>query len=98
MGRITELTFCDAKPADSSVTLANGIEVYTILTGLVDFEAENAKLLKDKAKAEKELEKLTKKLSNENFVAKAAPEAVEKVRAQAAELQQQLELIDAQLA
>ena len=98
MGRITELDFCDAKPADSSVTLANGIEVYTILTGLVDFEAENAKLLKDKAKAQKELDKLQKKLSNENFVAKAAPEAVEKARAQAAELEQQLALIEAQLA
>lgn len=98
MGRISELGFCDAKPADSAVTLANGIEVYTILTGLVDFEAENAKLLKDKEKAEKELGKLQKKLSNENFVAKAAPEAVEKARTQAAELEQQLALIAAQLA
>ena len=98
MGRISELGFCDAKPADSAVTLANGIEVYTILTGLVDFEAENAKLLKDKEKAEKELAKLQKKLSNANFVAKAAPEAVEKARAQAAELEQQLALIAAQLA
>ena len=54
--------------------------------------------MEDKEKAEKELAKLQKKLSNENFVAKAAPEAVEKARAQAAELEQQLALIAAQLA
>ena len=98
MARLSALDFCDVKPADAAVALVDGIEVYTILAGLVDMEAENAKLQKDKAKVEKELDKLNKKLSNEGFLAKAAPEAVEKARTQHAELTQQLALIEAQLA
>ena len=100
MARLSGYEFLAAdapKPAESSVTLAGDIEVHVILSGLVDFEAERQRLLKEKDKAEKELAKLDKKLSNENFVAKAAPEAVEKARAQQAELQQQLALIAEQL-
>ena len=100
MARLSGYEFLAAdapKPAESSVTLAGDIEVHVILSGLVDFEAERQRLLKEKDKAEKELAKLDKKLSNENFVAKAAPEAVEKARAQQAELQQQLALSAAQL-
>lgn len=100
MARLTGYGFLEEgapKPAESSITLVGDIEVYVGLAGLVDFEAENARLLKEKAKAEKELAKLDKKLSNENFVAKAAPEAVEKARAQHAELVQSLALIEAQL-
>ena len=63
----------------------------------MDFEAERKRLLKEQEKAQGELAKLDKKLSNENFVAKAAPEAVEKARAQQAELRQQLALIEQQL-
>ena len=50
-----------------------------------------------RAKALKELEKLDKKLGNQNFLDKAAPEAVEKVRTEHAELTQELKLIKAQL-
>ena len=97
MARLSALEFVDAKPADSSVALVDGIEVYTLLAGLVDMEAEAAKLAKDTARLTKELEKLDKKLSNENFIAKAAPEAVEKARAQHAEIAAELQLIEAQL-
>ena len=85
------------KPKESSVDLVGDVEVYTNLSGFVDFAEERARLEKRRAKAEKELAKLDKKLSNENFLAKAAPEAVEKVRAEHAELVQELKLIEAQL-
>ena len=55
-------------------------------------------LRKEREKAAAELERLGKKLSNEGFLAKAAPEIVEKDRARAAELADELALIDAQLA
>ena len=100
MARLTSYEFLAAdapKPAESSVTLAGDIEVHVVLSGLVDFEAERKRLLKEQEKAQGELAKLDKKLSNENFVAKAAPEAVEKARAQQAELRQQLALIEQQL-
>ncbi|MGI6031846.1 MAG: valine--tRNA ligase [Coriobacteriales bacterium] len=86
-----------AKPAESGVDLVEGIEVFTKLTGLVDFEEERARLEKRRGKAQKELAKLDKKLDNENFLSKAAPEAVEKVRADHAELERELALIAAQL-
>ena len=85
------------KPAQSSVDLVGDVEVYAQLAGLVDFEQERARLAKRKGKAEKELAKLDKKLGNENFLAKAAPEAIEKVRAEHVELQAELKLIEAQL-
>ena len=101
MAHLTEIEFLDAnqpKPAESTVSLVGEIEAYIKLSGLVDFEAETARLKKDLAKAEKEFEKINKKLSNENFLAKAAPQAIEKARAQAAELETELKLLRAQLA
>ena len=86
-----------AKPQESGIDFVNEVEVYTLLSGLVDFDEEKKRLEKRKAKAEKDLAKLDKKLGNENFLAKAAPEAVEKVKAEHAELTQELKLIEAQL-
>ena len=86
-----------AKPQESGIDFVNEVEVYTLLSGLVDFDEEKKRLEKRKAKAEKDLAKLDKKLGNENFLAKAAPEAVEKVKAEHTELTQELKLIEAQL-
>ena len=74
------------------------MEIYIPLEGLVDFDAERERLAKEREKAVVELERLRKKLGNEGFLAKAAPEIVEKDRARADELGDQLALIDAQLA
>ena len=85
------------KPSDSSVGFVGDIEVYVNLAGLVDFEAERKRLEKQRKQTVKDLEKLDKKLANENFLKKAAPEAVEKVRTEYEELTKALRLIDAQL-
>ena len=50
----------------------------------------------DLAKAEKDLASVTRTLSNQGFVAKAAPEVIEKKRAQAAELEQTIAQLKAQ--
>lgn len=93
-----ELLSADApKPKDCGIDFVGDIEVYTALAGFVDFEEERKRLEKRRGKAEKELSKLEKKLGNENFLAKAAPEAIEKVRGEHAELTQELKLIAAQL-
>ena len=46
MGNVASLQMAAdvEKPAESSVTLAPGLEVYIVLSGLVDFEAERARL------------------------------------------------------
>ena len=86
------------KPAESSVTLAPGLEVYIVLSGLVDFEAERARLEKERVKLAADAAKLGKKLSNPGFLAKAAPEIVEKDRAKHAEMTDKLARVEAQLA
>ncbi len=87
-----------AKPAHSATVLASGMEIYIPLEGLVDFDAERERLVKERDKAATEADRLARKLGNEGFLAKAAPEIIEKDRARADELAEQLALIGDQLA
>ena len=100
MGNTSSLVIAaDAeKPAESSVSLAPGLEVYIVLSGLVDFDAERDRLQKEQVKLAADAAKLDKKLSNPGFLAKAAPEIVEKDRARHAELVDKLARVEAQLA
>ena len=86
------------KPADSTMTVAGGLEIFVVLAGLVDFDAERVRLEKDRASSAADLEKLQRKLGNEGFLAKAAPEIIEKDRSRAAELSERIGVIDRQLA
>ncbi|MCL2757549.1 MAG: valine--tRNA ligase, partial [Coriobacteriia bacterium] len=86
-----------AKPAQSSVTVSAEFEVYVLLEGLVDIEKERSRLAAVRAKAADDLSKLEKKLANEGFLSKAAPEIVEKTQTDAAELRTALDQIDRQL-
>ena len=86
------------KPAQAAAVLGSGIEVYVALAGLVDFDAERARLEKERAKLEKDAEKLGKKLANEGYLAKAAPEIIEKDRAKHADALDRIARIDVQLA
>ena len=51
------------------------------LEGVIDLEAEKARLSKAAAAAEKERDSLAQRLANPNFTERAKPEAVEKARA-----------------
>ncbi len=86
------------KPPHAAAAVAAGTEVYVMLEGLVDFDAERARVAKELDKARGEHSKLDRKLSNEGFLAKAAPEIVEKDRAKAAELADTVATLEAQLA
>jgi valyl-tRNA synthetase len=85
------------KPAQSSVTIAPSLEIYIVLEGLVDFEAERARLTKEREKKAVDLQKLEKKLSNEGFLAKADAAIVEKTKTDATELATAITQIDQQL-
>lgn len=60
--------------------LVDTTEIFVPLAELIDLDKEIEKLEKNIEKTQVELDKVLKKLSNENFVAKAKPEAVEKER------------------
>jgi valyl-tRNA synthetase len=85
------------KPDQSSVVVTPALEIYIVLEGLVDFEAERQRLTRERLATQTVLEKLEKKLANPGFLAKAAEEVIVKTRQEAAEAARTLEQIDAQL-
>ena len=87
-----------AKPVESSVALSSGLEIFVTLSGLVDFDAERTRLRKECKGLESDVAKFGKKLSNPGFLAKAAPEVIEKDRARLADLSAKLDRVKAQLA
>ncbi|WP_033922805.1 valine--tRNA ligase [Sphingomonas sp. 37zxx] len=68
------------------------------LEGVIDLDAERARLTKAIAAAEKERDALAGRLSNASFVERAKPEAVEKARADHAEKAAESERLGAALA
>ncbi|MBP7737475.1 MAG: valine--tRNA ligase [Spirochaetes bacterium] len=61
---------------DASAVM-NDIEIFIPLKGLIDFEKERARIDKEIARARTELDKIEKKLANENFTGKAPAEVIE---------------------
>ena len=85
-------------PAESTMRLADDVEIYVALSGLVDFAAEQARIEKELGKLEKERVKFDKKLSNPGFLSKAAPEIIEKDRAKLADIVERMDRLQAELA
>ncbi|MBQ4156463.1 MAG: class I tRNA ligase family protein, partial [Clostridia bacterium] len=78
--------------------VTNDATIYIPLGELVDFEAERARLNKEKEAIVKKLELTERKLSNEGFLAKAPANVVESEKEKAVEMKSQIALIDEQLA
>jgi valyl-tRNA synthetase len=66
-----------APPKGSIVALIPGATVIIPLAGVIDLDAERARLQKEIAKLDDEITKLDARLSNDNFLAKAGEEAIE---------------------
>ncbi|WP_284851388.1 valine--tRNA ligase [Corynebacterium rhinophilum] len=73
------------------------VEVTLDTHGAVDVEAERKRLEKDLTKANKELEQTGKKLGNENFLAKAPEDVVNKIRARQDIAREEVERITSRL-
>jgi valyl-tRNA synthetase len=73
------------------------VQILIPLTGIVDIEALHSKLEKNLSKVEGEIESLTSRLNNPNFVNKARPEVVEGAREALAEAQKQAEILRSRL-
>ena len=102
VGRVSELALGVgdevSKPAGSVTLVGPDFDAYVEVGDLVDLAAEKARIEKELATAEKELAGVEKTLANKGFIAKAAPEIVEKKRARASELTDALTALRAQLA
>lgn len=68
----------ETKPTKVATAIVGDLEIYLPLEGLIDFEVEIRRLEKELAQAQKELAKLSAKLSNPGFLNKAPQEVVQK--------------------
>ena len=65
------------KPKASIAAVVRNLEIFLPLKGIIDLEAEKARLSKQIEKLEKELQNVKKKLDNPSFLANAKTEVVE---------------------
>jgi valyl-tRNA synthetase len=86
------------KPRESAMVIAGDVEVFVLLSGLVDFEVERKRIEKEIASLEKDQAKFQKKLSNPGFLAKAAQEIIDKDTAKLSDITDRLEKLRIQLA
>lgn len=90
LARADEILAADVAPKGSAQLVLGEATVCIPLGNLIDVAAEKARLDKAIGKAEAELERIDKKLSNEKFVANADPEVVAADRERKAELDMQV--------
>lgn len=100
IGKVADLTIqplAETKPQNAATAVLPGVEIYVPVGGLIDIPKEIERLTKEATATAADLEKLTKKLGNEGFLAKAKPEVIEATRQEAAELQEKLTAIQGRL-
>jgi valyl-tRNA synthetase len=86
----------DAKPQDSISLIAGAVEIHVPLSGMVDLEAEQARLRKELAETQVQIERLEKLLGSD-FGSKAPAAVVQKERERLAAFQETAGKLKAQL-
>jgi len=85
LARLEAIEQVGEQPPGSITLLVGGASAFMPLKGLVDLDAERARLTKEIAAFESDIGHVNKKLGNPNFIARAAPEVVEEQREKLAE-------------
>ncbi|MDO9707846.1 valine--tRNA ligase [Paracraurococcus lichenis] len=99
LGRVTEVTPLQGEaPKGVAQVVVGEATVMLPLEGVIDIPAERARLAKARGAAEGEVKKITAKLSNADFVARAPEEVVEENRERLAAAQVEIARLDAALA
>jgi valyl-tRNA synthetase len=98
VGKLVQVKDLKEKPAQSASAIVEGMQVYVLLAGLVDWAKERERLQKEITKVEQELTRLKNLLSNSEFTAKAPPQAIEGQKIREGELTKQLEVLQLRVA
>ncbi|SDY60843.1 Anticodon-binding domain of tRNA [Hymenobacter psychrophilus] len=98
LAALTDISVVEAAPAAAVGFVAGGAEFFVPLEGQIDLGAEKERLTKELEYAQGFRDSVSKKLSNEKFVANAKPELVERERQKLADAEAQIAALDQQLA
>lgn len=101
LARLEEVTVIDElkeKPAKSSATVVNGVEIILPLAGMIDLKKEIERLEKEIAKTSEEIGRATGKLKNPGFVNKAPEHLVKAEKEKVEKYTTQLEVLEKLLA
>ena len=94
LGNLEGLDFAASKeelPEETMSAALPGLEVYVPLDDLMDYEAEYARLTKEKERLTKEVARVTNQLANEKFVSRAPAHVIQAERDKLAGYQDMLE-------
>ena len=95
----SEVEVADSFEIDGAVSIVTqDAKIYIPMGELVDFEAEKARLNKELAAVQKDLDFVNNKLNNENFVAKAPANVVAAQREQAAKYAEKIAMLKESIA
>ncbi len=100
LGRIESVEWLSTKDEapESATALVGEMKILIPMAGLIDKEAEEARLNKEISKRNNEITRVESKLSNANFVDKAPPAVVDKERQKLNDLKTSLQQFTEQLA
>ena len=97
----SEIVLIDAVPADAAKmasVVTGDAQIYMPMGDLIDFEAERARLGKEKSKVEADIDFVMKKLNNPKFVDKAPEKVVAAEREKAEKLREHLAKLEESIA
>ena len=98
LGRLQSINWLDGNDEpESAIALVGSLRILIPMAGLIDKDAEMARLQKEIEKKGKDMERIENKLSNEKFVSKAPKEVVDKERGRAQAIQTELVQLKEQL-
>ncbi len=99
LGRVESIEWLgDSEGPESATALVGDMKLLIPMAGLIDKEAEQARLEKDLDKKRGDLERTEKKLGNASFVDKAPAAVVDKEKAKAEDLRSAITQLEEQLA
>lgn len=90
LAKVSKIEFSGDKPAQSASAIVEGMELYVPLSGLIDLDVEKSRLQKEIDRLRIQLDGLERKLSNQDFIARAPSQIVEKERQKKADFEHKL--------
>ena len=85
------------KPKNSASAVVSGVEIYIPLEGIIDVEVERSRLSREISRLEGQVEGISRKLENADFVAKAPPQVIEKEKAKLDNFRETIETLRSSL-